>query len=304
MNKYILENKIINGSEISNDIKNLIKKEINILSNYNYSLPKLVVILVGNNEASKTYVRNKEKACSYVGMRSEIIKFPDTISEEILIKKIEELNHSFNVDGILVQLPLPKHINENKIIQTINPEKDVDGFHPENISKIFIGNNNFIPCTPKGIMKLFDYINCDLNGKHVVIVNRSNIVGKPLSLLFLQKNATVTICHSHTQNLKNICKTADILICAIGKSKFFTTDYIKKDAIIIDVGINRDNNNKLCGDVDFDNVKEIASYITPVPRGVGPMTIAMLLENTMQAYKINMQIEIDLKNELVKNYIK
>lgn len=276
--------KIINGKEISLKIKDKIKEDITLIKKNKKIIPKLVVIVIGENPSSRTYVKNKQKACDYVGMKSEIISFKETIEEKILLEKIEKLNNDNLVDGILVQLPLPKHISTQIVISTISPNKDVDGFHPENISKLFLGEKGFIPCTPKGVVTLLDYINYDLTGKNVVIVGRSNIVGKPLSLLCLQRNATVTIAHSKSENLKEICKKADVLITAIGKVKFFNSEYIKEDAIVIDVGINRDENNKLCGDVDFEDVYEKALAITPVPGGVGPMTIASLLSNTMISY--------------------
>ena len=276
---------IIDGKSISAKRKDELKIKIEKMKKAGKRIPQLTVILVGNNQASQTYVRNKERGCAYVGMLSDIILKDENISEDELINEIKRLNNDANVDGILVQLPLPAHINENKILDLIDPSKDVDGFHPTNVAKLMLGQNGLVPCTPKGMMVLLDEINYDLTGKEVVVVGRSNIVGKPVSLLCLQKNATVTIAHSRTKNLKEVCQRDDVLIAAIGKAKFFTKDYIKKGAIVLDVGINRDENNKLCGDVDYDDVKDIVSYITPVPGGVGPMTIAMLLENTLQAYE-------------------
>ncbi len=276
---------IIDGKSISAKRKDELKIKIEKMKKAGKRIPQLTVILVGNNQASQTYVRNKERGCAYVGMLSDIILKDENISEDELINEIKRLNNDANVDGILVQLPLPAHINENKILDLIDPSKDVDGFHPTNVAKLMLGQNGLVPCTPKGMMVLLDEINYDLTGKEVVVVGRSNIVGKPVSLLCLQKNATVTIAHSRTKNLKEVCQRADVLIAAIGKAKFFTKNYIKKGAIVLDVGINRDENNKLCGDVDYDDVKDIVSYITPVPGGVGPMTIAMLLENTLQAYE-------------------
>lgn len=274
----------IDGKLVSANRKDQLKIRIDQLKESGKRLPKLTVILVGNNQASQTYVRNKERACQYVGMLSDIICLEESTSEEQLINIIEQLNHDQTVDGILVQLPLPSHIHEEKILDLIDPSKDVDGFHPQNVAKLFLGQDCLIPCTPKGIMVLLESIHYDLTGKEVVVVGRSNIVGKPVSLLCLQKNATVTIAHSRTKDLQKVCQRADVLIAAIGKAKFFTSEYVKKGAVVIDVGINRDENNKLCGDVDYETVSEIASYITPVPGGVGPMTIAMLMENTMQAY--------------------
>lgn len=275
----------INGKEISLKRKDELKIKINQLKEQGKRIPKLVVVLVGDNQASQTYVRNKEKACTYVGMLSEVIRLKASICEEELIDVIENLNKDENVDGILVQLPLPQHIHEEKILDLIDPAKDVDGFHPSNVAKLLLGQNGLVPCTPQGMMVLLDEINYDLTGKEVVVVGRSNIVGKPVALLCLHKNATVTIAHSRTANLKEVCQRADVLIAAIGQAKFFNHEYIKPGAVVLDVGMDRDENNKLCGDVDFDDVKDIASYITPVPGGVGPMTIAMLLENTLQAYQ-------------------
>lgn len=275
---------IIDGKAISLKIKNELKKKIDLLRNEGKRIPKLTVVLVGNNQASQTYVRNKEKACLYVGMLSEIKRLDASISEDELIQVIDALNHDQSVDGILVQLPLPSHIHEEKILDLIDPSKDVDGFHPSNVAKLLLGQKGLVPCTPQGMMVLLDEIGYDLTGKEVVVVGRSNIVGKPVALLCLQRNATITIAHSRTQNLQEVCQRADVLIAAIGQAKFFNKDYIKKGAVVLDVGMNRDDNNKLCGDVDYEDVEDIATYITPVPGGVGPMTIAMLLENTLQAY--------------------
>lgn len=276
---------IISGKDISTQLKDKLKERVEILKKENKRIPKLAVILVGDNQASQVYVRNKERACQYVGIQSQMINREVSISEKELIDIIRQLNVDESVDGILVQLPLPKHINEDRILNVIDPLKDVDGFHPSNVAKLFLNQKALTPCTPKGMMVLLDKINYDLEGKEVVVVGRSHIVGKPVSMLCLQKNATVTIAHSHTKNLKEVCKRADVLIGAVGKAKFFNRDYIKKGAVVLDVGINRDENNKLCGDVDFDDVKDIVSYITPVPNGVGPMTITMLLSNTLDAYE-------------------
>lgn len=276
---------IINGKEISQNIKDNVKKEVENLINQGKRVPQLAVILVGNNSASLTYVKNKEKACEYVGFSSLKIDLEDTISEEELLNKVKELNEDQEVDGILVQLPLPKHIDENKIINAINPLKDVDGFHPANIANLFLGNKTLLPCTPYGMMVMLDSIGYDLEGKEVVVVGRSNIVGKPVALLALQKHATVTIAHSRTKNLKELTRRADVLIAAIGVPKFFDDSYIKEGAVVLDVGMNRDEFGKLCGDVDYDKCVNVASAITPVPGGVGPMTIAMLLSNTLEAYK-------------------
>ena len=274
----------VDGKMISQKRKDELKEKIDLLKEEGKRIPKLTVILVGDNPASQTYVRNKDRGCAYVGMLSEIIRLDASIREDELIEVIEKLNHDHSVDGILVQLPLPSHIHEEKILDLIDPTKDVDGFHPSNVAKLLLGQDGLVPCTPKGMMVLLDEIHYDLTGKEVVVVGRSNIVGKPVSLLCLQRNATVTIAHSRTKNLKEVCQRADVLIAAIGKAKFFNKEYVKEGAVVLDVGINRDENNKLCGDVDFDDVKDFVSYITPVPGGVGPMTIAMLLENTLQAY--------------------
>lgn len=275
----------IDGKVISTQRKEQLKLKIDQLKKENKRIPKLTVILVGDNQASQVYVRNKERGCQYVGMLSEIIRLDASIQEEELIQVIDQLNKDDTVDGILVQLPLPSHIHEDKILDLIDPTKDVDGFHPSNVAKLLLGQDSLVPCTPQGMMVLLDEIGYDLTGKEVVVVGRSNIVGKPVSLLCLQRNATVTIAHSRTKDLQKVCQRADVLIAAIGKAKFFTKEYVKDGAVVLDVGINRDENNKLCGDVDYDDVKDIASYITPVPGGVGPMTIAMLLENTLHAYE-------------------
>lgn len=277
-------NKIIDGKLVSQKIKDTLKTEVTTLKVNNKRIPKLVVLLIGDNPASMTYVKNKEKACSYIGIESEIIKKKNSTTEEIL-EIISNLNEDKSVDGILVQLPLPKNIDENKVLNSISPEKDVDGFHPINIAKLFLGETGFLPCTPSGIIELLNSISYDLTGKEVVVIGRSNIVGKPMSLLCLQKNATVTIAHSKSKNLKEICKRADVLISAIGKANFITDEFVKENAVVIDVGINRNSEDKLCGDVDFTKVYDKVSAITPVPGGVGPMTIAMLMKNTLTSYK-------------------
>lgn len=275
---------IISGKDISLKIKNQLKLEVAKIQESYSRLPKLTVILVGDNQASQTYVKNKERGCDYIGIKSEVLKHDANFSEVELLKEIESLNKDESVDGILVQLPLPKHIDEQKVLNAIAPSKDVDGFHPDNIANLFLGKKSLVPCTPKGMLVLLDEIGYDLTGKEVVVVGRSNIVGKPFALLCLHNNATVTIAHSKTENLKEVCRRADVLIAAIGKPKFITRDYIKEGAIVLDVGINRDENNKLCGDVDFDDVKDIVSGITPVPGGIGPMTITMLMQNTLEAF--------------------
>lgn len=275
---------IISGKEISVKIKDQLKEEVSKIKETYPRLPKLVVILVGDNQASQTYVRNKERGCQYIGIESEILRHDASFSEIELLQEINDLNNDDTVDGILVQLPLPQHINEEKVLDAIVPSKDVDGFHPENVAKLFLGQHSLVPCTPKGMMVLLEEINYDMAGKEVVIVGRSNIVGKPVALLCLQKNATVTIAHSQTKDLKAVCSRADVLIAAIGKPKFFNHEYVKDGAVVLDVGINRDGNNKLCGDVDFDDVKDKVSAITPVPGGIGPMTITMLMKNTIEAF--------------------
>ncbi len=272
--------KILNGKKIAEEIKNEIKLEVNKLK----IKPCLAVVMVGKNPASDIYVRNKKLACKKVGIKSVSHELKEDIQEQELVKLIDKLNSDKTVHGILVQLPLPTHIDENKIINAINPEKDVDGFHPLNIGKMMLGIKNLLPCTPSGIIEMLKRSNIKIEGKHAVIIGRSNIVGKPVAQLLLNEGATISICHSKTKNLEEITKQADILVVAIGKANFVTEDMLKDDVIVIDVGINRLENNKICGDVDFENVKNKASLITPVPGGVGPMTIAMLLKNTLEAY--------------------
>ncbi len=243
----------------------------------------LAVIQVGDDPASTVYVGNKKKACEYIGIRSLSFELPEETKEEELLDLVRELNEREDVDGILVQLPLPSHMDEDKVIQTISPKKDVDGFHPQSVGALSIGQPGFVSCTPAGIIQLLKRSGVEIDGKECVIVGRSNIVGKPMALLMLRENATVTICHSHTKQLKEVTKRADILIVAIGKPKFITREYVKDGAVVIDVGIHRDAQNKLCWDVDFDDVEPVASAITPVPGGVGPMTIAMLMNNCVEA---------------------
>ena len=276
---------IISGKDIAQnikcDIKNIIEKEC--IANGKRT-PSLATIIVGDNPASKLYVANKERACQEVGINAVVLHFPEDISEARLLSHIDYLNEDNTVDGILVQLPLPKHINTDKVLKEISPAKDVDGFHPDNVANLWLNQDCLVPCTPQGIMEMMDRTGITLEGKHVVVLGRSNIVGLPVAKLCLDRNATVTICHSKTQNLADITKQADVLIVAIGKPKFVTEDMVKSGAIVIDVGINRVN-GKVCGDVDFDSVERKASYITPVPNGVGPMTIACLLMNTLECYK-------------------
>ncbi len=273
---------IINGKEISQTIKDELKAEVTDLKAQGVSVT-LAVIQVGNDPASSVYVRNKKNACAYIGIESLAYELPEDTTEEALLGLIEELNQRTDVNGILVQLPLPAHINEDKVIQAIDSKKDVDGFHPQSVGALCIGQPGFVSCTPAGIIQLLKRSGIEMDGKHCVVVGRSNIVGKPMSLLMLRENATVTICHSHTKDLKAMCREADILICAIGKPLFFTSEYIKEGAVVIDVGIHRNAQNKLCGDVDFDDVVDKVSAITPVPGGVGPMTIAMLMYNCVRS---------------------
>lgn len=276
--------KIIDGKAISAKIKEEMKREVAELRGTGI-FPGLAVILVGENPASVVYVRNKGKACHDVGIHSEEHRLTGNTSEEDLLRLIDRLNKDDKINGILVQLPLPKHINEKKILEAISQDKDVDGFHPYNVGKLMIGEPIFVPCTPYGVMKMLEYSNIDLTGKNAVIVGRSNIVGKPMAMLLLQKNATVTICHSKTKDLAGVCRSADILVAAIGKDRFVKADMVKDGAVVVDVGINRLPDGKLVGDVDYDAVAQKAGYITPVPGGVGPMTITMLLYNTIQSAK-------------------
>lgn len=275
----------IDGKQISKDIKEELKEEVASLAAQGRKCC-LAVIQVGNDPASSVYVGNKKKACAYIGIESLAYELPEETTEDELLEIIDKLNKDTNVHGILCQLPLPKQINEDHIIKAISPKKDVDGFHPQNVGALVIGEQGFVSCTPAGIIQLLKRSNIEMDGKHCVVVGRSNIVGKPMSLLMLRENATVTICHSHTKNLEEICKEADILIVAIGKPQFIGKEYVKKGAVVIDVGIHRDENNKLCGDIKFDEVEPVASYITPVPGGVGPMTIAMLMHNCVEAMKL------------------
>ena len=275
---------IISGKLLSQELKDLMKLQVQELEKKYGRVPHLVVILVGNNPSSISYVTGKEKACNYVGIKNTTIKLADTISEKELLSIVNDLNKDDLVDGILVQLPLPKHISESKIIESIDRKKDVDGFHPENVANLWLKQKCTYPCTPKGIIKLLEKAGVDIAGKNAVVVGRSNIVGLPVAKLLLDKNATVTICHSKTPNLMEVTKCADILVVAIGKARFISKEMIKPGAVVIDVGVNRDEQGKLCGDVCFDEVSEIASYITPVPGGVGPMTITCLMENTIEAF--------------------
>ena len=277
--------KIISGKEVSQAVKIRVADEIKALKNEGIE-SCLAVILVGDDPASRVYVNNKKKACEFCGIRSLEYVLPAETTQEELIELIEKLNEDKSVNGILCQLPLPKHLDEKAVLNLIKPEKDVDAFHPENVGHIMIGDFNFLPCTPAGIMEMLRYENISLDGKNCVVIGRSNIVGKPMAMLMLKENATVTICHSRTKNLKEIVAGADVIVAAVGRPNFVTADMVKDGAVIIDVGINRMDDGKLCGDVDFDACKEKASYITPVPGGVGPMTIATLMQNTVTATKI------------------
>lgn len=276
---------IIDGKAVSAAVKDEVKEQVAALKK-DGGVPCLAVVLVGDDPASKVYVRNKKRACEYCGIKSLEYILDKTASEQQLLDLIDVLNNEPTVHGILVQLPLPPHINEQKIINAISEQKDVDAFHPANVGRLMTGNPDFLPCTPAGVMEMLKKYNIETAGKDCVIIGRSNIVGKPMAMLMLMANSTVTICHSKTKNLKEKCLSADILIAAIGKPKFVTADMVKDGAVVIDVGINRTEDGKLCGDVDFDEVSKKASYITPVPGGVGPMTIATLMKNTLTAYKL------------------
>ena len=273
---------IIDGKRISLEIKDELKEKVAKLKEEGRECC-LAVIQVGNDPASSVYVRNKKKACEYIGIRSLSYELPEETTEEELLALIQKLNQDPSVHGILVQLPVPKHIVEDHIIKAIDPRKDVDGFHPMNVGALTIGERGFVSCTPAGIIQLLKRSDIDIEGKNCVVIGRSNIVGKPMALLMLRENATVTIAHSRTKNLKELCKTADILIVAIGKPKFITAEYVKEGAVVIDVGIHRNAENKLCGDVDYEDVAPHTAAITPVPGGVGPMTIAMLMHNCVEA---------------------
>jgi len=278
----------MDGKMVSAKVRGSILEEVNGLKEKGVR-PGLAVIIVGEDPASKVYVRNKERACEECGFYSEKYALPEETTQEELLGLIDELNHNPHIDGILCQLPVPKHINEQAIIDAISPEKDVDAFHPINVGKIMVGNFDFLPCTPAGVMQLLEEYDIDPNGKNCVVIGRSNIVGKPMAMLLLHKNGTVTICHSRTKNLKEVCAQADILVAAVGKADFVTADMVKEGAVVIDVGMNR-KDGKLCGDVAFDEVNEKASYLTPVPGGVGPMTITMLMKNTLKAAKLQHNI--------------
>lgn len=274
---------IIDGKKVSEHVRGEVAKDVEELKIGKGITPGLAAVLVGDNQASEIYVRNKRKACAEVGIYSEEHKLPHKTTEEELLSLVQKLNQDKNIHGILVQLPLPDHINETTILRSVSPLKDVDGFHPYNVGLLVEGHPRFISCTPHGIIRMLDFYNIDIQGKEAVVVGRSNIVGKPVSMLLLHRHATVTICHSRTKPLSEVTKRADILVAAIGRANFITADMVKEGAVVIDVGINRNEEGKLTGDVDFEGVKEKASYITPVPGGVGPMTISMLLWNTLQS---------------------
>lgn len=276
---------IIDGKLVSQHVRKEVAEEVQKLKNETGVTPGLAAVLVGSNPASEIYVRNKRKACTEAGIYSEEHKLPEETTEAELLSLVEKLNNDEKIHGILVQLPLPKQINQTKILRAVSPLKDVDGFHPYNVGLLVEGHPRFISCTPNGIIKMLDFYNIEIKGKEAVIVGRSNIVGKPVSLLLLHRHATITICHSRTKPLEEVTRRADILVAAIGRANFITADMVKEGVVVIDVGINRNEEGKLTGDVDFEGVKEKASYITPVPGGVGPMTIAMLLWNTLESAK-------------------
>ncbi len=277
---------IIDGKRISAEIKEEVKKEVAALAEQGRKV-SLAVIQVGNDPASSVYVGNKKKACEYVGIQSLSYELPEETTEAELLKLVDELNNRADVNGILVQLPLPEQISEDKVIQAISPDKDVDGFHVQNVGRLSVGEDGFVSCTPAGIIELLKRSDVSIEGKECVVIGRSNIVGKPMAALLLRENGTVTVCHSRTKDLKEITKRADILVAAIGKPRFITADYVKDGAVVIDVGIHRNAENKLCGDVDFESVEPKAAAITPVPGGVGPMTIAMLMVNCLKSAKMS-----------------
>jgi len=273
---------ILDGKKVSQKVKDNLKQKVSVLKEKGVNTG-LAVVIVGDDPASRVYVNNKKKACQYCGIYSEEYALSAQTTEDELLELVSTLNKKDDIHGILVQLPLPKHINEETILNAIDPKKDVDAFHPVNVGKIMIGNFDFLPCTPAGVMELLDDAGIDICGKNCVVIGRSNIVGKPQAMLLLHRNATVTICHSKTKNLKDVCREADILVVAVGRAKMVDDSYIKEGAVVVDVGMNRDENGKLCGDVDFDLACKKASWITPVPGGVGPMTIATLMKNAVTA---------------------
>jgi len=285
--------RLLEGKKFATQIKDMVKQEVQLLAEVHGITPGLAVIIVGENPASKVYVANKHKSCTEIGMYSEVVQMPENVTKQELVAQIEALNADPAIDGILLQLPLPKHLQayEAEFLNTIDPSKDVDGFHPVNVGKLAIGQEHLVPCTPCGCIKMLELADLEIAGKHAVIIGRSNIVGKPMASLLLARHATVTICHSRTVDLASITRQADILVVAIGKPNFVTKDMVKSGAVVIDVGINRIAEKKLVGDVDFEQVKEVAGAITPVPGGVGLLTIAMLLSNTVKAVKLRNNIE-------------
>ncbi|MEE1017620.1 MAG: bifunctional methylenetetrahydrofolate dehydrogenase/methenyltetrahydrofolate cyclohydrolase FolD [Ruminococcus sp.] len=282
---------IIDGKKVSANVKERVRLECERLVKEHGVTPGLAVVIVGDDPASRVYVNNKKKACELVGFKSEEYALPAETTQEELLSLVDTLNNKDDINGILVQLPLPKHLDDKSVIERISPKKDVDAFHAVNVGKIMLGEYDFLPCTPAGVMEMLHQYEIPVEGKQCVVIGRSNIVGKPMGMLLLHENGTVTICHSRTKNLKEVCQRADILVAAVGRAKFVTADMVKDGAVVIDVGMNRDENGKLCGDVDFENVKDKCSYITPVPGGVGPMTIATLMKNTIKACKIQNNIK-------------
>ncbi len=283
--------KVIDGKALSKKLREQIKKDAESLKSKGIC-PSLSVIIVGEDPASKTYVKNKRLACEEVGIKSDVYELPESTTSDELLSLVKKLNADESVHGILVQLPLPKHLDEKVVIENIRIDKDVDAFHPQNVGRIMIGDFDFLPCTPAGVMEIIDEAGVEVKGKECVVVGRSNIVGKPQAMLLLHRHGTVTLCHSRTKDLKEVTRRAEILVAAVGKAKMITADMVRPGAVVIDVGMNRDENGKLCGDVDFDGVKDVASVITPVPGGVGPLTITMLLKNTIKAA----QLKLDKKS--------
>lgn len=281
---------IIDGKKVSAQVKEEVRKQTLELKEAYGITPGLAVVIVGDDPASRVYVNNKKKACEVVGFKSEEYALPASTTQEELLELVNTLNNKQDINGILVQLPLPEHLDDKAVIEAINPQKDVDAFHAVNVGKIMLGEYDFLPCTPSGVMEMLHAYDIPVSGKNCVVIGRSNIVGKPMAMLLLHENGTVTICHSRTKNLAEVCRGADILVAAVGKPKFVTSDMVKEGAVVIDVGMDRDENGKLCGDVDFENVKDKCSYITPVPGGVGPMTISTLMKNTLKACKIQNNI--------------
>ncbi|MBQ1349368.1 MAG: bifunctional methylenetetrahydrofolate dehydrogenase/methenyltetrahydrofolate cyclohydrolase FolD [Ruminococcus sp.] len=277
---------IIDGKKVSAEVKEQVRQETLRLKEEHGVTPGLAVVIVGDDPASRVYVNNKKKACELVGFRSEEYALPASATQEELLDLVHKLNEKEDINGILVQLPLPKHLDDKAVIEAINPVKDVDAFHAVNVGKIMLGEYDFLPCTPAGVMEMLHSYSIPVEGRECVVIGRSNIVGKPMGMLLLHENGTVTICHSRTKNLKEVCARADILVAAVGIPKFVKADMVKEGAVVIDVGMDRDENGRLCGDVDFENVKEKCSFITPVPGGVGPMTIATLMKNTIKACRL------------------